>query len=112
MKTILKYSCILGLLLSQLSCSNWLDLGSEDRIMEKDLFSTKDGFYTALNGIYVELLDQSLYGSTLTYGTMDILAQYYDCSDVDHIYNKLARFGPREKKRAWDQVVYTALFFS
>ena len=110
MKTILKYSCILGLLLSQLSCSNWLDLGSEDRIMEKDLFSTKDGFYTALNGIYVELLDQSLYGSTLTYGTMDILAQYYDCSDVDHIYNKLAKFEPEEKNKAVESTWSKAWF--
>ena len=79
MKTLIKYSCIAFLAICQLSCSNWLDVGSEDRIMEKDLYSTKDGFLTALNGVYVDLLDNSLYGSTLTYGTMDILAQYYDC---------------------------------
>ncbi|MEI3153917.1 MAG: RagB/SusD family nutrient uptake outer membrane protein [Odoribacter sp.] len=100
MKAWIKYSCLAFWVICQLSCSNWLDIGSEDRIMEKDLFSTKEGFLTALNGIYVELLDNSLYGSTLTYGTADILAQYYDCSDKDHIYHDLSRFDAEVKNNA------------
>lgn len=108
MKTLIKYSCIAFLAICQLSCSNWLDVGSEDRIMEKDLYSTKDGFLTALNGVYVDLLDNSLYGSTLTYGTMDILAQYYDCSEDEHIYNALSRYESEAKRNAvektWSKV--------
>ncbi|MDE5611132.1 MAG: RagB/SusD family nutrient uptake outer membrane protein [Odoribacter sp.] len=100
MKTLIKYSCIAFLAVCQLSCSNWLDIGSEDRIMEKDLFGTKDGFLTALNGIYIDLLDNSLYGRTLTYGTMDILAQYYDCSDREHSYYNLARYDSETKRDA------------
>lgn len=95
----LKYSCVAVLVLCQFSCSNWLDIGSEDRIMENDLFSSKDGFMTALNGIYNEMLDNSLYGSTLTYGTMDILAQYYNCSDEEHIQHNLARFDVEVKNK-------------
>ena len=32
-----------------LSCSDWLKVSSEDRIMENDLFRTPRGFMTALN---------------------------------------------------------------
>ncbi len=110
MKTLIKYSCIAFLAMCQLSCSNWLDIGSEDRIMEKDLFSTKDGFLTALNGIYIDLLDNSLYGSTLTYGTMDVLAQYYDCSEEEHIYNALSRYEEEAKRDAVDRTWSKAWF--
>lgn len=106
----LRYCCIALLLLCNLSCADWLDIGSEDRIMENDLFGSKDGFLTALNGVYIELLDNVLYGSTLTYGTVDILAQYYDCSDKDHIYNKLVNYDVEEKNKAvestWSKAWY------
>ena len=52
MKTLIKYSCIAFLAMCQLSCSNWLDIGSEDRIMEKDLFSTKMVFDRIERDIY------------------------------------------------------------
>ena len=41
---------------------------------------------------------------------MDILAQYYDCSDVDHIYNKLAKFEPEEKNKAVESTWSKAWF--
>ena len=74
------------------SCSDWLKVSSEDRIMENDLFRTSHGFMTALNGIYIDLLNTSLYGKTLTWGMTDILAQYYTCREKDHIYSSLATF--------------------
>lgn len=55
-----------------LSCSDWLKVSSEDRIMENDLFRTPRGFMTALNGIYIDLLNSSMYGKTLTWGMTDI----------------------------------------
>ncbi len=110
MKRLIKYSCIAFFILGQFSCSNWLDIGSEDRIMEKDLFSTKDGFLTALNGVYIELLDNSLYGSTLTWGAADILAQYYDCSDEDHIYRSLSRFDAEVKNKQFESTWSKAWF--
>ena len=47
-----------------LSCSDWLKVSSEDRIMENDLFRTTRGFMTALNGFYIDLLNSSQYGKT------------------------------------------------
>ena len=75
-----------------LSCSDWLKVSSEDRIMENDLFRTPRGFMTALNGIYIDLLNSSMYGKTLTWGMTDILAQYYTCREKDHSYKSLADF--------------------
>lgn len=75
-----------------LSCSDWLKVSSEDRIMENDLFRTSRGFMTALNGVYIDLLNSSLYGRTLTWGMTDILAQYYTCREKDHAYKSLAEF--------------------
>ena len=67
-------------LLSTSSCKEWLRTDSEDRIMEDALFSNEAGFYTALNGVYIGLLNTNLYGQKLTTSTFDILAQYYDTS--------------------------------
>lgn len=60
--------------------------------MENDLFRTPRGFMTALNGIYIDLLNSNLYGRTLTWGMADILAQYYTCREKDHSYSSLAEF--------------------
>ena len=49
-----------------LSCSKWLDVKPYDKISEEELFSTEDGFLKHLNGIYIELNRDMLYGSALT----------------------------------------------
>ena len=59
-------------LLSTSSCKEWLRTDSEDRIMEDALFSNEAGFYTALNGVYIGLLNTNLYGQKLTTSTFDI----------------------------------------
>lgn len=62
----LKYITMIVLVSTVVSCDSWLDLGSEDRIMENTLFSSQTGFMTALNGVYIELLNANLYGGTLS----------------------------------------------
>ncbi len=100
-----KYKLVLLFLVSLLafpSCKDWLKVSSEDRIMEDELFTTEYGFYTALNGIYIELLNNNLYGQTLTSSTFDILAQYYDTSKPlnTHTYVNLANYDSQKMKDA------------
>lgn len=38
------------------SCSDWLNVSPSDEIKEEYLFSTGDGFRTALNGIYLQII--------------------------------------------------------
>ena len=69
-----------GLVLLLVSCNSWLEVDPEDRIMDNTLFKDKEGFMTALNGVYSELNKTSLYGRNLTMGMIDVMAQYYNCN--------------------------------
>ena len=51
-RTIISLAC---LALTFSSCQDWLDLYPSDEIKEEYLFSSGDGFRTALNGIYRKL---------------------------------------------------------
>lgn len=78
------------LLMCCTSCTKWLTVDTKDRIMEDKLFSTQDGFLVALNGVYIGLIDNGLYNGALTCGNVDIMAQYYDCTPVNHFAIKIA----------------------
>ena len=60
-----------------LSCSKWLDVKPYDKISEEELFSTEDGFLKHLNGIYIELNRDMLYGSALTVEMIEIMGGAY-----------------------------------
>ena len=60
------------------SCESWLDVKPNDRISEDATFATERGFEMALNGVYIELNDDALYGRNLSYEFVEILAQRYD----------------------------------
>ncbi|SMC64830.1 RagB/SusD family nutrient uptake outer membrane protein [Pedobacter africanus] len=60
------------------SCKKFLDVKPEDKVLEEDTFSTVKGVNTALNGLYINLAKNSLYGDNLTLSTIDILAQRYN----------------------------------
>lgn len=60
-----------------LSCSDWLDVEPYDKISEEELFSTEDGFLKHLNGIYIELNRDMLYGSALTVEMIEIMGGSY-----------------------------------
>ncbi len=56
MKNIAKLLVVTGgLFLSTVSCSNWLDVKMNDKIMENSLYTTNNGFMIALNGVYLGL---------------------------------------------------------
>ena len=57
-----------------------MDVQPEDQVTDGQLFSTESGFRTALNGIYVELSNNALYGGELSVDAVEILAQRYDFS--------------------------------
>lgn len=68
---------LVTLVLLSSSCNNWLDVKPIDRVSEEQLYSTESGFMQALNGIYVEMNNSSLYGEELLFKTVEILAQRY-----------------------------------
>lgn len=81
MKYSIYYILILfsGLLVS--GCSKWLDVKPYDQISEQDLFETETGFQRLLNGVYIDLNDDALYGQTLTVEMVELLAYNYLIGD-------------------------------
>ena len=60
------------------SCDSWLDVTPQAQVNAEKLFSKPKGFENALYGIYTSMTDASSYGTHMTFGLMDVLAQYYD----------------------------------
>lgn len=61
------------------SCESFLDVSPKGEVPGKDLLKDQKGFENALYGVYATMRDSSLYGRTLSYHGLDIMAQYYTC---------------------------------
>lgn len=77
-----RYSYLLILIIQGLlavSCSDWLDVRSEDAVKEKDLFRTYKGFRDALTGCYMQMASEDIYGQRLTMTNIESLAAMWYC---------------------------------
>lgn len=72
-------SLLLGacLTFSTTSCNDWLDVIPQAQVSGDKIFSTTDGYESVLYGIYISMTEANTYGCNLTFGLMDVLAQYY-----------------------------------
>lgn len=66
------------LLLILPGCNKWLDISPVDEISKKDMYSSTEGFYNVLNGIYQDLGSTSLYGQNLSWGAMEAWSRGYE----------------------------------
>lgn len=66
-----------ALLLSAVSCDQWLDVKPYDKISQDELLSSEDGYIKFLNGIYVELNRDMLYGAALSVEMVEIMGGAY-----------------------------------
>lgn len=69
------------------SCEKWFEVTPAGEVAEDDLFRNAEGFRNSLNGIYQGMSRASLYGQELSWGFIDVLAQYYDvknCNDIGY----------------------------
>ncbi|MDR1414320.1 MAG: RagB/SusD family nutrient uptake outer membrane protein [Odoribacteraceae bacterium] len=78
MKTIKLLTVCLSLCL--LSCNDWLEVRSNDVLLQEEVFSDGDGIRIAVNGIYRQISSRDLYGENLTWGFASLLAQHYQGS--------------------------------
>lgn len=70
------------------SCNNWLDVKPVDEISEDELLNSADGFRKLLNGIYVELNDDNLYGSALTCEMIEVMGGAYEIGTDANTWGK------------------------
>ncbi|MBR6286493.1 MAG: RagB/SusD family nutrient uptake outer membrane protein [Bacteroidaceae bacterium] len=59
------------------SCSEWLDVQPTTEKDRDDLVQTAEGYKQMLYGTYINLTSQNLYGSNLSYGFLEVLANSY-----------------------------------
>ena len=57
------------------SCDSWLDVKPKTEEEAERMFSTEEGFKSALAGAYLSLSQPELYGRELTFGMVGILGQ-------------------------------------
>jgi len=74
------------------SCESWLDVDLVDQVTEEELFSTKNGYYDALAGTYNKMSSSSLYGKTLSFEILEILAQTYKYTDLEKDYPNIRNY--------------------
>lgn len=66
--------CIVVLLSS---CESWLDVDPKTTMKADKMFQTQQGFNDVLIGVYSLMATPQLYADNLSFGFIDVLAQYY-----------------------------------
>ena len=59
------------------SCDAWLDVKPYDKMSQDELLSTESGYIKLLNGIYIELNSDMLYGAALSVEMVEIMGGAY-----------------------------------
>lgn len=66
------------------SCEKWLNIPPDSAIADDELFSTGYGFRNSLNGIYLNIASDKLYGRELSWGFLSAISQQYiQTDDID-----------------------------
>ncbi len=77
------------------NCDKWLDIKPYDQISEEELLKTEEGFQKLLNGIYIELNREELYGQSLSVEMVEIMGGVYEIGDDSNVwgnYSDLKRY--------------------
>lgn len=73
------------------SCKKFLDVQPEDKVIETQLYKTPTGIKQVLNGLYINLASDKLYGNRLSVSTIEVLAQRYNVPST-HNLTKIATY--------------------
>ena len=84
--------CMGIVLVCGVGCSDFLDVQPKDKQSEKQLFSTRGGFYMAVNGIYNKVASTALYGKNLSYELVDVISKRYSPLQANTYLTALSSF--------------------
>lgn len=103
-RLVIKFGILLLMVITFSSCNKWLEIQPEDRFTEQQVFSTPQGFEDALNGIYLGISNNSLYGENLTLSFLDKLAQRYLLNaSPDSYYNYAENTAREPLNNIWNE---------
>lgn len=90
------------LLLFSSSCSSWLDVKPYDQIAEDQLLQNQQGYEKLLNGIYIELNSDALYGKSMTVEMLEVMSQMWQVGDNEDVWgNYIDLWNHRYGTRYW-----------
>ncbi|MDR0765605.1 MAG: RagB/SusD family nutrient uptake outer membrane protein, partial [Odoribacteraceae bacterium] len=73
-------------------CSDFLDVVPRDKQTREQLFATREGFYTAANGIYNGIASDPLHGRALSHEMIDILGGRHAIVESNTYFRSLVAF--------------------
>ena len=76
MKKII-YTMIIACTTLFASCDSWLEVKPYDQIAEGELQKSEEGYQKMLNGIYIDLNSDALYGQTLSVEMIEVMGGAY-----------------------------------
>jgi hypothetical protein len=100
---------------SAISCSDFLDVVPQDKILESQIFENEAGMQNVHNGLYLSLANNNLYGKQLTMDAVEILGQQYNMPS-SHLKNKIASYAYTEAvpkavfSTIWESAFKTILY--
>ena len=89
MKRIFAYMITVALF-ALTSCDAWLNVKPYDKMSEEELLSTEAGFIKLLNGIYIELNSDMLYGAALSVEMVEIMGGAYVIGTDNSVWGNYA----------------------
>lgn len=94
-KYLYKITFLLLTSFTVVSCSDFLDVAPQDKILEDQAYSSEAGVQNVHNGLYLQLATNNLYGRQLTMDAVEILGQQYNMSG-SHVKNKISTYSYEE----------------
>lgn len=89
-KNLAKISVMFALLLG--SCGEWLDVNSKSEVDIDDMFSTAEGYYNSVTGVYINMGDANLYGGYVALTALEPLTGQYTVSANNETRRKWAAY--------------------
>ena len=68
------------------SCSGWLEVKPYDKIAEDELLQSEEGYQKMLNGIYIDLNSEALYGKSLTVEMIEVMGGAYTIGSDNSVW--------------------------
>ena len=93
MKKFIFYTIIILTALGLQSCNKFLDVNPRQNVKQDILFSTEDGYKSAINGVYIRVASSTLYGRNMTMYTPELLMRSWILpSDVTNTRYRLSNW--------------------
>ena len=77
-------------LMALTSCDAWLNVKPYDKMSQEELLSTEAGYMKLLNGVYIELNSDMLYGAALSVEMVEIMGGAYVIGTDNSVWGNYA----------------------